>query len=122
MSVLTCELERVVVIVVDAESSIFARSGVRLVRGNQSRLFRPLDLPSREPIGRVATYDGGGAKPSRHKRVWRIGRRVAILAAVMPIPGSTVDHMETSIVTSVRVSSWLVKIIDCTYTEIQDRW
>jgi hypothetical protein len=45
-------------------------------------------------------YVGAGAKPSRHKRVWRMGRRVAILPAVMPIPGSTVDHMETSMVTS----------------------
>jgi hypothetical protein len=87
--------------------SICAMSGVRCVGLNQSSLYWPFDLPSGVRSGRAVTNDGGGAKPSRHKSAWKIGRRVAILAAVIPTPGSTVDHMETSITTSkLRISIW----------------
>jgi hypothetical protein len=89
--------------VVDADVvalSMCARPGARCVGLNQSSLYWSLDLPLGERSCRAVTNDGGGAKPSRHKSAWKIGRKVAMLAAVIPIPGSTVDHMETSITTS----------------------
>jgi hypothetical protein len=95
-----------VVVVAVAALSMCTRSGVRCVGLNQPSLYWPFDLPLGERSGRAVTNDGAGAKPSRHKSAWKIGRRVAIQAAVIPIPGSTVDHMETSITTSMlRISS-----------------
>jgi hypothetical protein len=85
---------------VDTTLSICASSGARCVGWNQPSLCWTEDLGPREQSGCAVLYVGAGAKPRRHKKVWRIGRRVAILAAVMPIPGSTVDHIETSMVTS----------------------
>lgn len=42
--------------------------------------------------------------PMRLKKVLKSGRRVGIEAAVMPMPGSTVDQMATSRVDPVGVS------------------
>jgi hypothetical protein len=103
--------------------SMCARSGARCVGLNQSSLYWSLDLPLGERSCRAVTNDGGGAKPSRHKSAWKIGRRVAILAAVIPIPGSTVDHMETSITTSgPRISTYREYLMDFTYTGNWGRW
>lgn len=58
--------------------------------------FRPLASLGAEMRG--GAYDGPAARPSRQRKLCRRGRRVARLLAVMPIPGSTVLQMATSVV------------------------
>lgn len=118
------ELGGSAVVDVDVELSMNAISRTGFLGRNQRlRCCVSGRAPSREPTCRVALYDGGGARPSRHMTVWTRGRRVAMLAAVMPMPGSTVDHIETSITTS---GPWMsmerVDVMDPTYTRIRDRW
>lgn len=90
----------IVVVVVDSALSICSILRTRCVGRNQPSLCSTLDVPSSEGIGPVSAYDGAGAKPSRHMTVWNSGRKVAMHPAVIPIPGSTVDHIDTSIILS----------------------
>lgn len=80
--------------------SMCTRLRTRSVGRNQSNLWCRFGLPWSEGLGLVSAYDGVDAKPNRHMRFWSKGRKVAIHPAVIPIPGSTVDHIDTSMITS----------------------
>lgn len=86
-------------IVVDVLPWLGVRSKISKLR----RYPRRLGLRALSPIDSdtLRLDEGGDASPMRQRMVCRSGRNVAMLPAVIPIPGSTVLQTATSIVASI---------------------